>query len=141
LCWQTGKESQFEPVDGVRPAVFDPRASRLKHKEAQTMKTATFAAAWTALARRLIVGAVLAAGAVIVALFVNAGGATAWAQPTHPHTGPDYISITGARIGAPSEQEVSNYGGSHKHSWVEQQLYGPGVVAVPHVDTSVQQSR
>jgi hypothetical protein len=57
------------------------------------------------------------------------------------NTGPNYWSITGARVGAPGEQEVSSYGGSHKHLWVEQQLYGPGVVFVPHVDTSVHQSR
>jgi hypothetical protein len=56
-------------------------------------------------------------------------------------TGPNYWSITGARVGAPSEQEVSNYGGSHKHLWVEQQLYGPAAVYVPHVDTTVHQSR
>src|ERR1700722_5324186 len=57
------------------------------------------------------------------------------------NTGPNYWSITGARIGAPGEQEVSNYGGSHKPLWVEQQLYGPGAVFVPHVDTTVHQSR
>jgi hypothetical protein len=84
--------------------------------------------------------AVLAGGAVIVALFVSPGAAAESTTHAH-HTGPDYISITGARVGAPSEQEVSNYGGSHKHLWVEQQLYGPGAVAVPHVDTTVQQSR
>jgi hypothetical protein len=50
-------------------------------------------------------------------------------------------AITRYRVGAPSEYEVSYYGGSHKHLWVEQQLYGPGVVVVPHVDTTVQQSR
>jgi hypothetical protein len=106
------------------------------------MKNTAFAAAlkWTAFARQLIVAAALA-GAVIVAMLVGAG--TAWASPTPgtPHTGPDYVSITGARVGAPSEQEVSTYGGSHKHLFVEQQLYGPGVVAVPHVDTTVHQSR
>ncbi|MDT5366598.1 MAG: hypothetical protein QOC62_1029 [Mycobacterium sp.] len=108
------------------------------------MKNTTFAAAlkWTAFARQLIVAAALA-GAVIVAMLVGAGTATAWANPTpgDPHTGPDYVSITGARVGAPSEQEVSNYGGSHKHLFVEQQLYGPGVVSVPQVDTTVHQSR
>jgi len=57
------------------------------------------------------------------------------------HGGPDYWSITGARVGAPSEGEVGTYGGSHKHLWVEQRLYGPGVVYVPHVDTTVHQSR
>jgi hypothetical protein len=57
------------------------------------------------------------------------------------HSGPNYWSITGARIGAPGEGEVSQYGGSHKHLWVEQQLYGPGVVVTPHVDTTVRQSR
>ena len=57
------------------------------------------------------------------------------------NTGPNYWSITGVRVGAPSEQEVSSYGGSHKHTWVEQQLYGPGIVYVPHVDTTVHQSR
>jgi hypothetical protein len=108
------------------------------------MKNTAFAAAlkWTALALQLIVAAALA-GAVIEAMLVGAGTATAWANPTPgtPHTGPDYVSITGARVGAPSQQAVSNYGGSHKHLFVEQQLYGPGVVAVPHVDTTVQQSR
>src|ERR1700730_16350699 len=99
------------------------------------MKNTTFAAAlkWTAFARQLIVAAAL----------VGAGRATAWANPPpgDPHTGPDYVSITGARVGAPSEQEVSNYGGSHKHLFVEQQLYGPGVVSVPQGDTTVHQSR
>lgn len=102
--------------------------------------TALAAVSWTAYARQLIVAAVFG-GAVIVAMLM--GAATAWADstPTMPHTGPDYISITGARVGAPSEQEVSYYGGSHKHLFVEQQLYGLGVVAVPHVDTTVHQSR
>lgn len=90
--------------------------------------------------KKAVFSATLALGAMIVALFVNAGAA--WADASvEPHTGPDYISITGWRVGAPSEQEVSNYGGSHKHLWVEQQLYGPGRVAVPHVDTTVHQSR
>ena len=81
------------------------------------------------------------------ALFENAASATAapttWTLPLRGshHGGPDYWSITGARVGAPSEQEVSTYGGSHKHLWIEQQLYGPGVVEVPHVDTTVHQSR
>lgn len=106
------------------------------------MKTGTFAdmSIWGVFARRLIV-AVALAGAVIAAML--AGATAAWAQPMGGphHTGPDYVSITGARVGAPSEQEVSAYGGSHKHLWVEQQLYGPGVVYVPHVDTTVHQSR
>jgi hypothetical protein len=80
------------------------------------------------------------------AMLANSG--TAVAEPTASvqlvrghHGGPNYWSITGARIGAPSEGEVSQYGGSHKHLWVEQQLYGPGVVSTPHVDTTVHQSR
>ena len=85
--------------------------------------------------------ATLAAGAMMVGLFANAGAAWADATVPTPHTGPNYVSITGVRVGAPSEQEVSSWGGSHKHDWVEQQLYGPGVVAVPHVDTTVHQSR
>jgi hypothetical protein len=107
------------------------------------MKTSTFAAASIRLAfARLIIGVALAA-AVIVAVLASGQAASAAAQPTAGvhHSGPDYISITGARVGAPSEQEVSTYGGSHKHLWVEQQLYGPGVVSVPHVDTTVHQSR
>ena len=60
--------------------------------------------------------------------------------PGH-HGGPNYWAITGARVGAPSEGAVSSYGGSHKHLWVEQELYGPGVVVVPRVDTTVHQSR
>jgi hypothetical protein len=99
---------------------------------------------------RSIVGLALA-GAIVAApayaMVVDA--ATASAAPTtsavpvrgFQHGGPDYWSITGARVGAPSEGEVSYYGGSHKHLWVEQQLYGPGVVQVPHVDTTVHQSR
>ena len=81
------------------------------------------------------------------ALFGNAASATAapttWTLPLRGshHGGPDYWSTTGARVGAPSEGEVSTYGGSHKHLWIEQQLYGPGVVEVPHVDTTVHQSR
>jgi hypothetical protein len=66
---------------------------------------------------------------------------TGTAEPDHHHGGPNYCSITGARVGAPSEGEVSSYGGSHKHLWVEQQLYGPGVVVVPRVDSTVHQSR
>jgi hypothetical protein len=62
-------------------------------------------------------------------------------QPIRHHSGPDYWPITGARVGAPSEGEVSSYGGSHKHLWVEQELYGAGVVVVPRVDTTVHQSR
>jgi hypothetical protein len=79
------------------------------------------------------------------AILENPGSARATTVSTQPfggtQTGPNYWSITGARAGAPSEQEVSNYGGSHKHLWVEQQLYGPGVVYVPQVDSTVHQSR
>lgn len=109
------------------------------------MKNTTFAATskWTAFARQLLVAAALA-GAILGAMVVGAGTASAnstpWA-PWTPHTGPDYASITGARVGAPSEQQVSSYGGSHKHLFVEQQLYGPGVISVPQVDTTVHQSR
>jgi hypothetical protein len=66
---------------------------------------------------------------------------TGTAEPDRHHGGPNYWAITGARVGAPNEGEVSSYGGSHKHLWVEQELYGPGVVVVPHVDTTVHQSR
>ena len=97
-------------------------------EEAKKMKKAAFSAT-------------LAGGAMMVALFAGAGAASADATIPAPHTGPDYVSITGVRVGAPSEQEVSSWGGSHKHEWVEQQLYGPGRVAVPHVDTTVHQSR
>jgi hypothetical protein len=109
------------------------------------MKNTTFATA-SVWARRAIVASTLA-GAVIlapaVAILADAGATTVSAQPTggRHHSGPDYWSITGARVGAPSEQEVSTYGGSHKHLWIEQQLYGPGVVDVPRVDTSVHQSQ
>jgi hypothetical protein len=86
---------------------------------------------------RLMLPAALA-GAISAA--VLGGAPVAAAQTTH-HSGPNYSAITGARIGAPSEQEVSTYGGSHKHLWVEQELYGPGVVDVPRVDNTVHQSR
>jgi hypothetical protein len=71
---------------------------------------------------------------------VASAAPTMSAIPVRHHGGPNYWSITGARVGAPNEREVSSYGGSHKHLWVEQQLYGPDVVEVPHVDTSVHQS-
>ena len=106
------------------------------------MKTTTFTGTSVsgAFARRVIMAATLA-GAVLVGVLANAP--SAWAQPTAGahHSGPDYASVTGARVGAPSEQQVSTYGGSHKHLWIEQQLYGPGVVSVPKVDTTVHQSR
>ncbi len=85
--------------------------------------------------------AAAALAAMGAALLGGAATARADSTPAMPHTGPDYVSITGARVGAPSEGEVSYYGGSHKHLFVEQQLYGPGVVAVPQVDTTVHQSR
>jgi hypothetical protein len=66
---------------------------------------------------------------------------TGAAEPDRHHGGSNYGPITGARVGAPNEGEVSSYGGSHKHLWVERELYGPGVVVVPHVDTTVHQSR
>jgi hypothetical protein len=102
-----------------------------------------------ALIRNLIIA--LAMGFVVLApaWAILADSSPAVAQPpstvSQPiprrHSGPDYWSITGVRVGAPSEYDVSNYGGSHKHLWIEQQLYGPGVVVVPHVDTTVHQSR
>src|ERR1700741_5387127 len=106
------------------------------------MTTATFATTskWSVFVRRGIL-AVGLVGAVMAAMLGIAGATVAWADGTGTHhTGPDYASITGARVGAPSEQDVSPYGGSHKHLWVEQQLYGPGVVHVPQVDTTVHQS-
>ena len=108
------------------------------------MRNATFAGTsmWSILGRRLAFGLALA-GAMVVTMLAIAGVSVAWAEPTTAsgHTDPDYLSITGARVGAPSEQDVSTYGGSHKHLRVEQQLYGPGVVHVPDVDTTVHQSR
>ena len=105
------------------------------------MKTTTFA-----LARRVVVAAVLTGAALLapaIAIAANAQATTVSAPPLNErhHSGPDYWSITGARVGAPSEQGVSIYGGSHKHLWVEQQLYGPGAVSVPPPDTTVHQSR
>lgn len=108
------------------------------------MRKATFAGAsrFTAFVRQLLVAGALA-GVVMMAALFGTGIAAAWADatPSTPYTGPDYTSITGWRVGAPGEGEVSYYGGSHKHLWVEQQLYGAGVVSVPHIDTGVQQSR
>jgi hypothetical protein len=101
------------------------------------------------LIRQIII--TLAIGYVVLApLFaIPAGPGTAAAAPTssvqqvrgHHQGGPHYWSITGARIGAPSEGQVSQYGGSHKHLWVEEQLYGSGVFVTPHVDATVHQSR
>jgi hypothetical protein len=94
--------------------------------------------------RRIFAGAVIASAALFgpaVGVLADTGIATASAEPNHHHTGPDYQSVTGWRVGAPSEAEVSIYGGSHKHLWIEQQLYGTGVVGVPQVDNSVHQSR
>jgi hypothetical protein len=104
-----------------------------------------------ALLRQLIITLAMASVVLASAWVILADSSPAAAAPTAPvsptlpkpghHGGPDYWSITGARVGAPGEYEVSNYGGSHKHLWVEQQLYGPGVVVVPHVDTTVRHSR
>ncbi|HZA11886.1 hypothetical protein [Mycobacterium sp.] len=105
-----------------------------------TTATRSAQASW---ARRLVAAGVLAGAALsapVVVAVADSGAPSVQAVGGH-HTGPDYQSITGARVGAPSEQEVSIYGGSHKHLWVEQQLYGPGVVDVPQVDSSVHQSR
>ena len=100
------------------------------------------------LIRQIIITLAMASVVLAPAWLILADSGTAAAAPTvsaqpirHHHSGPDYWSITGVRVGAPSEGEISSYGGSHKHEWVEQQLYGPGVVDVPHVDTSVHQSR
>jgi hypothetical protein len=98
------------------------------------------------LVHKMGIVAALAAAVIMapaLAIVANMEMPTASAQPAveKHHGGPDYWSITGARVGAPSEQEVSAYGGSHKHLWVEEQLYGPGIVQVPHVDTTVHQSR
>ena len=78
------------------------------------------------------------------AILENPGSAAATSTvSTQPvggtHTGPDCGSTTGARIGAPSEADVSE--GHHNHLGTEQRLYGDGLVFVPHVDTSVHQSR
>lgn len=111
------------------------------------MKNTTSASRSASTLLRRGAAALALAGAVIIppalVTLSDFGAATASAQPAadDQHGGPDYQSITGARVGAPSEYEVSYYGGSHKHLWDEQQLYGPGVVVVPHVDTTVQQSR
>jgi hypothetical protein len=85
----------------------------------------------------------LAPGWAILSNSASAAAAPTASAQQFPdrHGGPQYWPITGARVGAPSEAEVSSYGGSHKHLWVEQELYGPGVVLVPHVDTTVHQSR
>jgi hypothetical protein len=100
------------------------------------------------LIRQIIITLAMASTVLLApawAIVANSGIAVAAppasVQPLRHHSGPDYWSITGARVGAPDESEVSRYGGSHKHLWVEQQLYGPGVVRAPHVDTTVHQSR
>jgi hypothetical protein len=100
------------------------------------------------LIRQLILTLAMASVALAPAWVILANSGAAVAKPVVPvqpvpgrHGGPDYWSITGARVGAPSELDVSRYGGSHKHLWVEQQLYGSGVVVVPHVDTTVHPSR
>ena len=100
------------------------------------------------LSRQIIITLAMASTILLApawAILANSGTAVAApptsVQPMSHLSGPDYWSITGARIGAPSEGEVSRYGGSHKHLWVEQQLYGPGVVITPHVDSTVHQSR
>jgi hypothetical protein len=106
----------------------------------------TITSVLSVMARRLIIPVALAGGVILAPAFAildNFGAGTVSARPAggSHHSGPDYWSITGARVGAAGEQEVSTYGGSHKHLRVEQQLYGPGIVEVPHVDTSVHQSR
>jgi hypothetical protein len=72
------------------------------------------------LAQRLIIPVILAGTAIPAPAFgilATEAATTVWAQggqsPNERHR-----SITGARVGAPSEQQVSRYGGSHKHLWV-----------------------
>ena len=91
------------------------------------MSTITSAASVPA--RRLIVSLALA-GAVILApafgIFANGETtAVAAAQSTgSTYTGPGPIN-----------------GGDNRHIWVQHELDGPGLGQVPHVDTSVHQSR
>jgi hypothetical protein len=84
--------------------------------------------------------AIVAAPAWAILANPGAAGATPTVstQPVggSPHSGTGYGSI-----GAPGEAEVSTSAGSHKHLGTEQHLYGEGLVLVPHVDTSVHQSR
>ena len=81
------------------------------------------------------------------AILENPGSASAAStvstQPVGgtPHGGPDSGSTTGAPVGAPSEAEVSTSPGNHEHLGAQQRPYGAGLVLVPHVDTTVHQSR
>ena len=87
------------------------------------------------LAQRLSISVILAGTAILAPAFgilATDAGPTVWAQGGQSPN-QRYWSIPGA----PSEQQVSRCGGSHKHLWVEQQLYGPGVVDIPQADTSV----
>jgi hypothetical protein len=99
---------------------------------------ATHGTAISVLIQRLVVPAVF-----VVAPMAAPVAATASADDVSPDPGgPDYWSVAGdPSDGAPGEQEVSVYGGSHEHLWIEQQLYGSRIVSVPHVDTTVRQSR
>jgi hypothetical protein len=100
---------------------------------------ATHGIAVSAVGRRLVIPIVLAVAAM--AALTTATASAASGSPD-PGGGSDYWSVTGdPNGGAPGEQEVSIYCGSHEHLGIEQQLYGSRLVSVPHVDTTVHQSR
>jgi|ERR1700686_888041 hypothetical protein len=86
--------------------------------------------------------AIVAAPAAAILEYPGSAGATPTAstQPVGGTTrgGPDSGPTTG---GAPSAAEASTSPGSHKHLGAQQPLYGDGLILVPHVDTTVHQSR
>ena len=100
---------------------------------------------------RRVVGLLALATAIVAAsagaILENPGSAgatpTVSTQPVGgtPRSGPDSGSTTGAPVLAPSEAEVSTSPGNHEHLGAQQPLYGEGLVRVPHVDTTVHQSR
>ena len=100
---------------------------------------ATHGIAVSVLKRRLVIPIVIAGAAMAASVMPTASAASG---SPDPGGGSDYWSMAGdPNGGAPGEQEVSIYGGSHEHLWIEQQLYGSRLVTVPRVDTTVHQSR
>ena len=74
----------------------------------------------------------------VMTLAIAIVAAPAWAILENP----------GAAVATPTAStqpvggaEASTSAGSHKHLGTEQHLYGEGLVLVPHVDTTVHQSR
>jgi hypothetical protein len=90
----------------------------------------TITSALRAGARRLIIPVALASAVILApafAILANTGSTTVAAAQ----------STSGSTYAGPGPF----YGGGNNQLWIQHELNGPGLGQVPHVDTSVHQSR